>query len=160
MKITPFLRPDFVVLDLKSQTRLDALHELTQLVKAHPHMKDFAACCRAVHDRETMGTTKLTGHDIAIPHARTDQVADILLAVGRSQAGILWDAKEPQPVRLVFLLGTPKKMVMEYLQLVGALARLLKAESFRASLLAAQSPEEFLRLFAEHENNNSCPSPP
>jgi mannitol/fructose-specific phosphotransferase system IIA component (Ntr-type) len=154
MKIAPLLRPEFILLDLKAQTRLDALAELTQLVKTHPHMKDFSACCRAIHEREASGTTKLSGHDIAIPHARTDQVADILLAVGRSPGGIVWDVKEPQPVRLIFLLGTPKKMVMEYLQLVGSLARLLKEENFRASLLAAQTAEEFLSLFQQQENGH------
>jgi mannitol/fructose-specific phosphotransferase system IIA component (Ntr-type) len=153
MKISPLLRPEFILLELQSTTRLEALHELTQLVKAHPHVKDFAAFCRAVHEREAMGSTALAGHDIAIPHARTDQVSDILLAVGRSASGVLFEGKEPQTVRLIFLMGTPKKMVMEYLQLLGSLAKLLKEESFRAALLAAQTPEDFLRGFQEHESS-------
>ena len=152
MKISPLLLPEFIVLDLKSQTRLDALHELTQLLKTHPHMKDFAAFCRAVHEREAMGTTAL-GHDIAIPHARTDQVVQILFAVGRSNSGILFEGKDPQMVKLIFLMGTPKKMVMEYLQLLGSLAKVLKEEPFRASLLAASSPDEFIRLFQQQENH-------
>lgn len=153
MKISPLLRPEFILLDLKSQTRLEAVHEMTQLVKFHPHMKDFAAFCRAVHEREAMGSTALVGHDIAFPHARTDQVSDILLAVGRSRSGILFEGKEPQTVRLIFLMGTPKKMVMEYLQLLGSLARLLKSKEFRASLLSAETPEQFVALFQQHETN-------
>jgi mannitol/fructose-specific phosphotransferase system IIA component (Ntr-type) len=153
MKITPLLRPDFITLDLKSQTRLDVLHEMTQLVKGHPYMKDFAAFCRAVHEREAMGCTALTGHDIAIPHARTDQVADILLGVGCSQTGALFEGKEPQIVKLVFLVGTPKKMVMEYLQLLGSLAKLLKEEAFRSALLSARSADEFIGLFQQQENH-------
>src|ERR1051326_1628190 len=151
MKISPLLHPEYIVLSLKSRTRLDALHEMTQRVKVHPSMKDFAAFCRAVHEREAMGTTALTGHDIAIPHARSDQVADILLAVGRCSEGILFEGKEPQMVKLIFLLGTPKKMVMEYLQLLGSLARLLKEESFRATLIGAQTPEEFMQAFQKQE---------
>lgn len=154
MKISPLLRPEYINLDLKAHTRLDALHELTQLVKPHPCMKDFSAFCRAVHEREAMGTTALTGHEIAIPHARTEQVSDILLAVGRSHTGILFEGKEPQMVKLIFLLGTPKKMVMEYLQLLGSLAKLLKEENFRASLLAAQSPEQIVQTFQQQENHS------
>lgn len=152
MRISPLLRPEFIILDLNAPTRLDAVRELSQLVKPHPHMKDFASFCRAVHEREAMGSTA-PGHDVAFPHARTDQVADILVGVGRCPSGIVWEGKEPQTVRLIFLIGTPKKMVMEYLQLLGSLAKLLKDEPFRASLLAAQTAEEFLRLFQQHENN-------
>lgn len=152
MKISPLLRPEYIVLELKSRTRLDALHEMTQLVKTHPNMKDFAAFCRAVHEREAMGTTALAGHDIAIPHARTDQVSDILLAVGRCKEGIFFEGKEPQMVKLIFLLGTPKKMVMEYLQLLGSLAKLLKEEPFRAALIGAQTPEDLMQTFQKQEN--------
>ncbi len=154
MRISSLLRPEYVLLDLPSRTRLDALHDLSQLVKSHPAMKDFAAFCRAVHEREAMGTTALAGQDIAIPHARTDQVSDILLAVGRSRGGVLFESKEPQTVHLVFLLGTPKKMVMEYLQLLGSLAKLLKSESFRGSLLAAESAGQFISLFQGQEEGS------
>jgi mannitol/fructose-specific phosphotransferase system IIA component (Ntr-type) len=154
MNIAPLLRPEFISLSLKSKARLDAIHELTHLVKGHPYMKDFASFCRAVHERESMGSTALAGHDIAIPHARTDQVSNILLAVGRSPEGILFEGKDPQTVRLIFLMGTPKKMVMEYLQLLGSLAKLLKGEQFRASLLNTQSPEEFIAFFQRQEANS------
>ena len=99
----------------------------------------------------TMGTTALGGHDIAIPHARTDQVADILVCVGRSASGVLFEGKEPQTVRLIFLLGTPKKMVMEYLQLLGSLARVLKNEPFRQALLATPTAADFVTAFQQQE---------
>lgn len=152
MKISPLLRPEFILLDLKSTTRVEALHELMHVVKAHPHMRDYATFCRSVYEREAMGTTALGGHDIAIPHARTDQVADILVGVGRSASGVLFEGKEPQTVRLIFLLGTPKKMVMEYLQLLGSLAKLLKNEPFRQLLLGAHTAEEFVALFQQQES--------
>ncbi len=151
MNVSSLLRPEYVALDLKARARLDALHELTQLVRSHPDVKDFASFCRSVHEREAMGSTALSGHEIAIPHARTDQVTDIVLAAGRSPQGVFFEGKEPQTVKLIFLIGTPKRMVMEYLQLLGSLARLLKQEPFRASLLSARTTDEFVRVFQQEE---------
>ncbi|MEM7216611.1 MAG: hypothetical protein AAF423_13815, partial [Pseudomonadota bacterium] len=43
----------------------------------------------------------------------------------------------------VIVIGTPVQMGKEYLAAVGALARLLKEESLRRKLIAAQNAEEF-----------------
>ena len=51
-----------------------------------------------------------------------------------------------QPVRLVFLIGTPKRMVTEYLRVVGDLARLLRQDALRAQLLTAPDAARFIQL--------------
>ena len=59
-------------------------------------------------------------------------------------------AFDPQhlKVRLVFLVGTPKAAVSEYLQLVAALSRLLKNKETRDALLAAPTEAEFRAVLA------------
>jgi mannitol/fructose-specific phosphotransferase system IIA component (Ntr-type) len=79
--------------------------------------------------------------DVAIPHARTDAVERLVLAVGRSSAGIAFDAVHPS-VRLIFLIGAPRQQVGGYLQLVATISRLLRREGAREALLKADSEDE------------------
>jgi len=96
-------------------------------------------------ERERISNTAL-GHDVAIPHARTEQCGEILIAVGRSMAGVDFEGQNESPVRLIFLIGTPKQMVAEYLRLVGNLARLLRQDVLREKLLAAPDIATFIKL--------------
>lgn len=47
------------------------------------------------------------------------------------------------------MIGTPRRMVTEYLALVGAMARLLRKDEVRKMLMEAKTPEEFAAVFAE-----------
>ena len=66
----------------------------------------------------------------------------------RSTGGIDYAAADGQPVRLVFLIGTPMQEVAEYLRVVGMLARLLMRESVRQRLQAATSVADFVAALA------------
>jgi mannitol/fructose-specific phosphotransferase system IIA component (Ntr-type) len=50
-----------------------------------------------------------------------------------------------QTVRLMFVLGTPTSDPSGYLQLLGRLCRIFKDPRNRAALLAAGTPDDFVR---------------
>ncbi len=83
--------------------------------------------------------------DIALPHARTAAVGRMVFAAARTAGEIAFDATHPR-VRLIFLIGTPRAAVAEYLKVVAGLSRLLKNTAARAALLAAPNEEEFRAL--------------
>jgi mannitol/fructose-specific phosphotransferase system IIA component (Ntr-type) len=149
-KISSLLSVDRINLALQATTKTESLREVASLMKDMNCIKDFEAFFRDVLERERVSNTAL-GHDVALPHARTDQCSEIIIAVGRSPTGIDFEAKDGQPVRLVFLIGTPKSMVTEYLRLVGNLARLLRQNDLRENLLEADSPEAFVKLIEAAE---------
>ena len=70
-----------------------------------------------------------------------------MLAVARTAGPVAFDAEHPR-VRLVFLIGTPKAAVSEYLQTVAALSRMLKNATTRAALLGAPTEAEFRAVLA------------
>lgn len=85
--------------------------------------------------------------DVAMPHARTTAVSRIVLGVARTAAPVAFDAEHPA-VRLIFLIGTPKAAVTDYLQAVAALSRMLKNRVTRAALLAAPNETELRAVLA------------
>jgi mannitol/fructose-specific phosphotransferase system IIA component (Ntr-type) len=155
VRLTPFLDPARIVLHVQSTRRGDALPEIARLLEGHPDVTDYPGFYRDLLAREHLDPTCL-GSGIAVPHARTEHVKAIVLAVGRSDRGIFFENGN-QFVRLVFILGTPMDQPDDYLQVVGALCRLLKNEETRTALLRAATPAEFVAAVGAAEEKWLAP---
>ena len=150
MKISELIRKEYVSLSLAANSKEEAIQQVAQLAKGHPTLGDFPSFCRAVYERESTGSTSI-GYGVAIPHARTEQVKDLLFIVGRLTEGIKFEPTDEIPVRLIFLVAIPKRMVTEYLRLVGTLARHLKNENLRQELLNAADADTLIQAFTKSE---------
>ena len=149
-KVAGLLRPEAIILDLQAHEKVAALREVASLLQTAGCVTNFDAFFGEILERERVSNTAL-GHDVAIPHARTEQCGEILIAVGRSTDGIDFEAKDGQPVRLIFLIGTPKQMVTDYLRVVGNLARLLRQDDLCQHLLDAPDPDTFIKIIEQAE---------
>jgi len=147
--LAPYLDPARIALDLQHTKRTAAINEVARLLEGHPDVTSYPGFYNELLARERLDTTCL-GNEVAIPHARTEHVKQIVMAVGRSQSGI-WCENSRQTVRLMFVLGTPKSNPGDYLQLVGLLCRLLKEPANRATLMQAPSPEAFIQAMVALE---------
>ncbi len=136
------------ILDLGSANIEGALAELlNQTVERFPDLNREALLKGLLHRESTM--TTYLGLGVAMPHVRVKMGRRYLLAVGRSHYGIRYDgAMENEPVRLVFMLIADER-ARDYLQVLAALARLLKEQDFIDSLVQAPDLDTlFDRLFA------------
>lgn len=149
-RLSKLLVPERINLNLVGTKRTVALQETAKLLEGDPGVVNFSGFYNELLARERLDTTCL-GNEIALPHARTEHVKNIVLAVGRSDPGILFESSN-QIVRLMFVLGTPKNNPTDYLILVGALCRLIKDETNRTALLAAPTAEEFITTIIDLEN--------
>lgn len=138
------IAPEYVNLDLKSTTQKDAILEVAQNLKHDPGMKNYDQFCTNLMERERTGSTYLTS-GIALPHARTRGVDQILTAAGASKKGIQFDGQE-NLVYLIFVIATPIDQISGYLATVGVLARSLRSEETIEKLKNAESPEQFSQL--------------
>ena len=148
-RITSLLDPKRITLAVQSTRRTGALNEVARLLEGHPDVANFSAFYDELLARDRLDTTCL-GNAVALPHARTEHVKKIVLAVGRSDAGIPFDAKG-EIVRLFFVLGTPKTKPGDYLAVVSALCKILKDPADRATFLSATTPEAFIAAIAAAE---------
>jgi mannitol/fructose-specific phosphotransferase system IIA component (Ntr-type) len=146
--LSSLLSPDRIRLQMPATKRTTALHDIAQLLVHHPAVTNFDGFYAELLARDRLDTTSL-GHGFAVPHARTEHVRQIVLAVGRSDAGILFDRGET--VRLLFMLGTPKSRPGDYLQVLSTLCRMLKNPAHREALLAAPTPEDFIGVVTDLE---------
>lgn len=148
-KLASLLDPARVTLQVQSTKRTAALFEVARLLDGHPSVTNFQGFYNELLARERIDTTCL-GNEIALPHARTEHVTGIVMAVGRSDPGVYFE-NGGQTVRLIFVLGTPKANAGDYLQVVGVLCRIIKDSANRDALLQAASAAEFIQTLADLE---------
>ena len=148
-RITSLLDPSRITLQLQSTKRTAALNEIAKRLDGHPEVANYAGFYEELLARDRLDTTSL-GNGIALPHARTEHVKKIVMAVGRSDNGIVFDDKG-EIVKLFFVLGTPKTKPGDYLAVVSALCKILKDPADRATFLQAGSPEAFIAAIAAAE---------
>ena len=131
-----------IALQLKSHRKANALGEMVDLFALDETVRRPNLFLEQVLAREHTSST-LADNGVAFPHARTDLVDQIALAIGRNRAGIPWNP-DGDRARLIFLIAVPQQLVNDYLIVVGALARITKDEDRRNALLNAATAAEFI----------------
>ena len=91
MTITDFLKEDCILINLKSREKKEALSEMLELLKAKKYIKDSNEILETVLEREKLGSTGI-GQGIAVPHAKTEQIENLVGALGISESGISFDS--------------------------------------------------------------------
>ena len=149
MLISDLLKTGQVNLQLKSTDGTGAIREVAELLRENPAVISFDGFYGELEAREQVETTCL-GNGIAFPHARTDHIKSMVLAVGRSPEGVHFKSCN-QIVHLLFTIGTPKRMATDYLSVVGGLARILKEAKLREALMTAPDTATFVSIIAAAE---------
>jgi len=136
-----------VALQLRSRRRPSAIREIVSLFEKTGSVARPAGFLAQVLAREEAGSA-LAENGVALPHARTELVDQITLAIGRSHAGIPWN-DQGKRARLIFLLAVPQRLVNNDLVLIGTLARVTRDQLQRDALFAVATPAEFIAILRE-----------
>ncbi len=103
---------------------------------------------QAVWLREQLIPTGLS-HRVAVPHARIAGLAKPLIALGRSEHGIDFDARDGKPAQLLLMILTSKDDNGAQLQLLADLAHFINNEANVERVLNAAGFTEILAAFSE-----------
>src|ERR1041385_425758 len=150
MKISDILEEKLVVSNLAGNTKDEIIKAMIELVSHSPKVLDKEKVRAAILDREKIMSTGV-GNGFAIPHGKTDAVADTVAAFGVTAQPIQYQSLDEKPVRLVFLLVGKDNMVGPHIKLLSRISRLMNKEEFRARLLDTKTPGEIIETFKEEE---------
>jgi len=151
MDLADILSRDQILTDLHAGNRWEAIDELIDnLVKTGRIMAEHRdAITAAVKKRETSMSTGI-GFGIGIPHASTDLIYEVVGALGRSRAGVNFDALDNQPVKLVMLFLVPQGQFQKHLHTLANIAKLLHKADFRQALESAPDAAAMLAIIKEY----------
>jgi mannitol/fructose-specific phosphotransferase system IIA component (Ntr-type) len=148
-----FLSQDGISVDLRSVNKTDVLKEIVDLLIAAGEVdkKDKAKVVELLMAREALGSTAI-GHNVGIPHAKTDCVKDLIGAFGLSKRGVDFDSLDGEPVYIFFLLLAPQDSAGPHLKALARISRLIKDKYFRDTLRQAKDKKDVIRIIeAEDE---------
>src|SRR4030067_504376 len=143
MKLSKFCEEDLISFDLKGKTKEQIISELVDLTSRSKLVKDRQELHKAVVEREKLVTTGV-GYGVAFPHAKTKAVKGIVVAFGRSKAGVDFEAMDKKPVYLFYLIAAPEDAIGAHLNVMARLSYIMKNEKVREKLMKSQSPKELL----------------
>jgi len=150
MKLSKFCDESLVIFDLKASNKDEVIDELVALAATSNMIKDHDELLADIKEREDLVTTGV-GYGVAFPHAKTRSAKGIVIAFGRSENGIEFDAMDHKPVKLFFLIAAPEDAIGAHLNVMARLSYLMKSEENREQLLAAGSPGDVLTLIDDVE---------
>lgn len=102
------------------------MHELAILLSSSGKIAKPKRLATDLLNREKKATTAI-GRGIAIPHVRTRQAKELVMAVAISREGVDFGAVDDQPVHVFVSLVAPAHDDRKYLEVVQRLAELFRA---------------------------------
>lgn len=148
MKLAKLLRADYMLLDLKAVEHWSSIVELVgHLVTTEQlPMEQQEEMLEAFKSREEQVSTGV-GSGVAIPHAFSDQLENVVAVFGRSTTGIDFQALDNAPVHFIILFIVPRKDYHMHLQTLAAIAKMFTNSEVLRQLRTARDPEEVLAIF-------------
>lgn len=155
MKLASLLDSDQIVLEMRSEERMHAIEELVDhLVAAgklgEPLRDEVVESLRAREEQVSTGI----GYGVAIPHAFSENLDEVIAVFGRSSKGIDFEALDNCPVHLVVLFLVPKKNYHLHLQTLAAIAKMFTNCGIRRELQGASCRNDILGILGRRTPRN------
>jgi diadenylate cyclase len=125
------------IVELTAKTRQAAIRALVQAANWDDDGISPEVVLEAVEEREAAAQT-LVASDFALPHAFIDWDGDLRVVLGRSRTGVDYGVPTGNQVKLICLLAIGRKLLQTQVEVLAALAELLKSAEFRQQLIDAK----------------------
>lgn len=155
MKLSEFLRPELVKVGLEAKDKWEAITQLVDLmVNANMVKKEHRdKILEIVFDRERSMSTGME-RGIAIPHANSSLITDVVGALGLSKKGIPFDSLDGLPAQIIILLVIPKDKFQQHVRTLAGIARLFNHEQIAHAVRNAESAQEAMEIIKTEESKD------
>ncbi len=137
------LTEDLVTTDLKARTKNEVIVQMLDMLCTTGKVADRDAALQALMDNENRMSTGME-HGIAIPHAKTDAVDELLACVGITRKKIDFESLDRKPARIFIMTLSPKGRTGPHIRFLAEISQLLKDEKRRKQVLACKTSADLL----------------
>lgn len=151
MRLADILSVDRVTVRLRAEDKPSALRELARLFDGIEEAVDQASIVKVFEEREALASTGV-GSGVAIPHGRLSEVKRLRAALGISSEGVDFDAIDGRPAHILVAVLGPEQKTGEHLKALARFSRLLRDETVRRRLLAADAAQDALQVLLDEDS--------
>ena len=113
--------------------------------------QDKEALLFALIEREKLGSTGI-GENVAIPHAKLEEIDSIITLFGRSKKGVEFDSLDKKLVHFFCLVIAPANSTGLHLKALARISRLLKNPAMREAILYATEADQIYSILTEEDS--------
>lgn len=151
MSLIDYINKDSIMIDVQETDKERLLSKMVERLDECKLLLSRADAEHAIMTREQLMSTGV-GNGIAIPHAKTDAVENIVLSVATIKNGINYKSIDKKKVFAVFMLLTPKASASENLKVLTAIAKILRDNPhFLEKIINVEKSDEIMELIAKEE---------
>lgn len=150
MRVTDLLKKEGIILNTAPASRDEAFDILIGLQVKLGNVSNKEEYKKGIFEREAQCTTAI-GEGLAIPHAKNKAVTKPGLVAITVPGGVNCNSMDNAPTNLIFMIAAPETGGDVHLEVLANLNKMLMDAAFRAKLLSAKTPEEFLKAIDEKE---------
>lgn len=147
MNLNKYITPKTIKLNLKGSTPDEILSEMVDLLcsagKLNTTCKDDAV--KALQRREKLMSTGLQ-NGVAIPHAKTAGVEDLVGAMGVKKGGVDFGALDGQPSNIFVMTLSPKSGPAPHVPFLAEVAKILQDEDTCKQITDAKNAHEIIDI--------------
>jgi len=151
MKITDILNKEFVITNLDGIDKNSVLKELSAFLEEKGVVKNKDTLLTALTEREKLGSTGI-GENVAIPHAKLEEIDHIITLFGRSEKGVEFESLDKKPVHFVCLVIAPSNSTGQHLKALARISRLLKNPVLREAVLSATEMDKIYLILVNEDS--------
>jgi fructose-specific phosphotransferase system IIA component len=148
MALIKLIDEKIVKIPLTSQYKPEVIRELVNILMDAKTIDSADEVLEAIRKREEKSSTGLED-GIAVPHAKTNKVKTLAMAIGISPRGIDFDSMDGKPSQLFFMLLAPLDQSGPHLEALAEIAKLARSRTFCQTLINAKSAREVVNIFNE-----------
>lgn len=144
LDLTQLLNPEHIIMELKSDTKEDAIAEMVDCLASSPAVTDKDVVLKDLTERERSMSTGMQ-NGLAIPHAKTPGVTGPIVGLAFKHAGIDFGSLDNAPTKVIVVLLTRPDGA--HIQMLSTLSSLLSDQESVDRLLSAETVDEVLDFF-------------
>lgn len=122
---------------------------LAQLLDRDHIFGDMNAFVNDVEEREKLISTQAPGTCVAFPHARSQHVNRLALALGISEREIVFSPQAEKGSRVFFLIAVPAFAPTAHMPILKKLAKFSRRRDCLEKLFAAKTPAKAARVLTQ-----------
>jgi PTS system nitrogen regulatory IIA component len=143
-----YISPENIILRLRGRTKEFVINELLNILVIQGKLLNRDIALKDLLDREQkMSTAILNG--IAIPHAKTNAVQGLTIAIGIKRSGVDFDSALDDKTRIIILALAPPPKAKPLYEFLLAITTILNDDTIRSKILAAKTPDEVVELLRQ-----------
>lgn len=133
-------------MELRGTSKKEIIQELLGLLVKAGRVSEVDTVLAELMERERKMSTGIQ-HGVAIPHAKTRAVKNLVACIGIKRDGIDFQSLDGEPSRIFIMTLSPIDRVGPHVQFLAEISMVIKTEEAREKLIRARNPQEVLAVF-------------